>query len=192
MFHIDLLPRLTSTILAVTTFATITAAQTILPSAASAAFPQCALSCTQLLEAQSNCLPPAAPVTNQATYNSCFCQSSLLAQLRISPDGTCDAFCPAESDRQLLQSWYKSYCASGTPSTTDAATASTIGPPGPSTITSGVTTVTVIINPTSSSASSTTPSITGSGTTVGTTSSSNKSWYGEPKICQAWTARRDS
>lgn len=184
MFRFNRLPHLTSALVVVIAFATIAAAQTILPSAASAAFPQCALSCTQLIEAQNNCLPPAAPVTNQATYNSCFCQSGLLAQLRISPDGTCDAFCPAESDRQLLQSWYTSYCAAGTTSIINAVTTSTSAQPDPSTVTSGVSTVIVIINPSSSSASSASPTTTGSGTTVGTSSSSNKSWYGDPKFAR--------
>jgi hypothetical protein len=177
MLHINSLPRLTGVLLAVATFTTITTAQTILPAAASASFPQCALSCTQLIQAQNSCIPPAEPVTDQATYNACFCQSGLLAQLRISPDGTCDAFCTVESDRQLLRSWYTSYCASGATS----ATASTTVPSTLSTVTSGVSTVIIIINPTSSSSSSITPTTTGSGTTIGSTTSSNGSWYIHPE-----------
>jgi hypothetical protein len=172
MLHINSLPRLTSVLLVAAAFTTVAIAQTIIPSAASASFPACALSCTLLIEAQNDCVPPSAPVTNQATYNSCFCQSSLLAQLRLSPDGTCDVYCPVESDRRLLQSWYIGLCASGTTSTL----ASTAVTSALSTVTSGVSTVIVIL-PASSASSSTSPTITGSGSTVESTSSSNNSWY---------------
>lgn len=172
MLPIDPGSHLAGLLLAVSTFTTIATAQAIIPSAASASFPPCALSCTQLIEAQNNCIPPAAPVTNQATYDSCFCQSSLLAQLRVSPDGTCDAFCPAQSDRQLLQNWYKGFCASVTDTLSSSTAASAL-----STITGGVSTVTVVLSPTSSASSSTLPTITGTGNAVQSASSSNNSWY---------------
>lgn len=168
MLPINSIPRLTTTILvAAIAFTIITTAQTILPSAPSASFPACALSCVQLLQAQNICIPPATQVTDQATYNSCFCQSGLLAQLRLSPDGTCDAYCPVESDRQLLQSWYAGFCASGTASTAVASSFSTV--------TSGVSTVIVIIPPSSTSSASS-PTSTDSGTSAGSTGNSNESW----------------
>ncbi|KAL1961668.1 hypothetical protein VTN77DRAFT_1343 [Rasamsonia byssochlamydoides] len=114
----------------------------LLPTAASSAFPACALSCTTLQQAQDGCVPPAAPVSNQATYVNCFCQSALLTTLHTTPDSVCDTSCTSESDRQLLMTWYNNYCSSGgqdtgTPTTTTTAasaattTASTADTPGP-------------------------------------------------------------
>ncbi|KAL1852310.1 hypothetical protein Plec18170_006038 [Paecilomyces lecythidis] len=90
-----------------------TAAQsvTLLPSAGSDTFPACAVDCQTLEQAQDSCVPPAAPVTNQATYVSCFCQSALLTQLRSSPAGVCSA-CSA-ADSQKLQQWYNNFCSTG-------------------------------------------------------------------------------
>lgn len=94
-------------------FASSTAAQsvTLLPSAASDTFPACALTCQTLEQAQGSCVPPAAPVTNKATYVSCFCQSTLLTQLRSSPASVCTA-CSA-ADAQTLEQWYNNFCATG-------------------------------------------------------------------------------
>jgi hypothetical protein len=95
----------------------------LLPTAASSTFPACALSCAVLTQAQDSCIPPAAPVTNQATYVNCFCQSALLTTLHTSPDSLCTAYCTVESDRQLLEQWYNNFCTSGgTAATTKSST----------------------------------------------------------------------
>jgi hypothetical protein len=183
MLYLSPLTRLTSLLFTAVILIAITTAQTILPSTASASFPACALSCSQLIQAQSGCIPPVAPVTDQYFYDTCFCQSPLLSQLHTSPDGTCDTYCTAESDRQLLQSWYNGFCASQTASTgsTSSATSSAIPPPV-STVTSGVSTVIVILPATSAASSSVSPAATGSGSTVGSTRSSSNSWY--VRTCQ--------
>ncbi|RHZ72396.1 hypothetical protein CDV55_108454 [Aspergillus turcosus] len=108
---------LTTTVLATT--------DTILPSAASATFPACALSCSTLQNAAGSCL--ASPVDTHAVHVSCFCQSALLSSLKTSPNGPCDSSCTNPSDRQLLQTWYINYCNSGgaTTTTTAAAAAAT-------------------------------------------------------------------
>lgn len=98
---------------------------TFIPSAASSTFPSCALSCTTLTSAQTGCVPPAAPVTDYTTYVSCFCQSALLTTLYTTPDDVCTDVCTAESDRDLLQTWYKNFCASGGATTATATAAST-------------------------------------------------------------------
>jgi hypothetical protein len=181
MLYFNPLPRPISLLFSAVIFTAITTAQTILPSTASASFPACALSCSQLIQAQNSCIPPAAPVTDQYFYDSCFCQSPLLSQLHTSPDGTCDAYCTVESDRQLLESWYNSFCASQTASTTPTpgATSSAVAPLV-STVTSGVSTVIVILPPTSTASSGISPTATGSGSTVGSTSRSSNSWYASP------------
>ncbi|KAF2181602.1 hypothetical protein K469DRAFT_260696 [Zopfia rhizophila CBS 207.26] len=46
--------------------------------------PDCARQCAVLQQAEGSCVPPAAPVTNQATYQSCVCQSTLLTTLHSS------------------------------------------------------------------------------------------------------------
>jgi len=151
-------------------------AQTILPSSGSATFPQCALSCETLVAAQNSCLPPEAPVSDQSIYTNCFCDSALLTQLHTSPDGTCDANCPAASDRQLLENWYNSFCNSGT--TTTTTTSGTNSATTMSTVTAGVTTEIVLlpstVTPSSTAASSTSTSNTY--TTPEDASTSNSSW----------------
>ncbi|PLB45297.1 hypothetical protein P170DRAFT_278941 [Aspergillus steynii IBT 23096] len=97
----------------------------LLPSAASDSFPQCGLSCSNLKQAQSGCVPPAAPANGHATYVSCFCQSNLLSNLHNSADGTCDDSCSSASDRSLLQKWYSNYCSSGGKTTTASSTKTT-------------------------------------------------------------------
>ncbi|KAK1138381.1 hypothetical protein N8T08_002665 [Aspergillus melleus] len=97
----------------------------LLPSAASDSFPQCGLSCNNLKQAQSGCIPPAAPANGHATYVSCFCQSSLLSNLHNTGDGTCDDTCSSASDRSLLQKWYSDYCSSGGKTTTAASSTKT-------------------------------------------------------------------
>lgn len=76
--------------------------------------PKCALSCQTLLSAQSLCVPPTAPNSNQATYQTCFCNSNYLVGYKagaVSP--TCDDACSTESDRQAIQQWFVSLCSSG-------------------------------------------------------------------------------
>lgn len=80
-------------------------------------------------------MPPAAQVTNQETYVSCFCQSALITQLHSTGNGVCDAECTNPSDRSLLQTWYNNYCQSGGNAPTSTTT--TAADP-PSTTTSSV------------------------------------------------------
>jgi hypothetical protein len=83
----------------------------IIPTTPDASFPACALTCAVLVSAQTICLPPQAAVTDQFVYDQCFCQSSLIASLYTTPDQVCTVECPAEADRELLQSWYTNFCA---------------------------------------------------------------------------------
>ncbi|KIX94040.1 uncharacterized protein Z520_10377 [Fonsecaea multimorphosa CBS 102226] len=85
-------------------------AQSIVPTSSSAQFPSCAVNCAVLLQAQTACVPPAQPATNQITYENCFCQSSFLQALYGSPDAICTAECTSESDRDLLQTWFTNFC----------------------------------------------------------------------------------
>lgn len=90
-------------------FLSLTAAQTIIPPTV----PVCAQTCAILLDAQRGCVPPAAPVTSQVIYQSCFCLSALLTQLPSSPSAVCPA-CSSE-DQGLLQSWFSDLCKPGAP-----------------------------------------------------------------------------
>ena len=111
------------------------------------ALPACAQTCQLLQQAQAACFPPAVPTTDQATYQSCFCQSGYLATLRSSPSGTCDAVCPSPGDQRTIQTWYLSTCqlqdtnTAGEPTTTTtaAATAPTVASTIPGTATSTAT-----------------------------------------------------
>lgn len=87
-----------------------TLAQVLIPNN----LPTCAAGCAQLQNAQSSCTPAGgAPVTNQQTYQSCFCQSALLVQL-YSPSPI--TFCTqcSQADMATIQDWYKNFCKGGT------------------------------------------------------------------------------
>lgn len=147
--------------------------QTILPSAPSAQFPACAFACTALQNAAATCLPPAAAVSNQATYNSCFCQSSILAPLKTSPHGVCDAQCPAESDLDTLQTWYNNYCNNGGTTTTTTANAGVV-----TTLTTSTITPTPGTSTSSSSSNSVVTLATASASSIPSSDSPNQSQPG--------------
>ena len=126
------LPRL----LILPLFPRITLTQTTLLNFAPGALPSCANTCTALYNAQDACVPPAAPVTNEANYRSCFCQSAYLAPLYTSPAGVCDRACGG-ADLTKIQSWYKGLCgqraAAGVtpvPTSSSSSSSSAAGPKG--------------------------------------------------------------
>ena len=73
------------------------------------ALPACARQCQPLLDAQSLCIPPHTPSTDQPTYQRCFCQSPALQTLYRSPAGLCDASCPPDQ-LTLVRNWFLSRC----------------------------------------------------------------------------------
>jgi len=92
------------------------------------ALPSCAQQCQLLQQAQTACIPPAAPVTQQSIYESCFCQSGYLTTLVSNPAAVCGSVCQG-SDLTQVATWYKDNCvddganAAGTPSTATASLA---------------------------------------------------------------------
>jgi len=75
--------------------------------------PDCAFDCQTLLNAQSACVPSGgAPTTNQATYQSCFCQSGYLTQFKSTSYDICNGACSA-ADLQTIQTWYTNLCNDG-------------------------------------------------------------------------------
>lgn len=100
----------------------------------SGALPTCAEQCTILDTAQTGCVPPAAPVTDQATYISCFCQSGYISSLSTDASQYCGSVCSGD-DLTAIQTWYSSFCASddsaaaSQPTTTTAADAATTTTP---------------------------------------------------------------
>ena len=76
--------------------------------------PACALQCQNLLSAQAVCVPPSAQVTDQTTYQTCFCQSAYLATFKQSPIDICGGVCTA-GELQSIQSWYDGLCTPGGP-----------------------------------------------------------------------------
>ena len=82
---------------------------TLLP----ATLPACAQTCPVLIQAQTGCVPPAAPVSNDGIYQSCFCQSGYLAPMRAaSTTNICAPQC-ADGDFAAINTWYKGFCAVG-------------------------------------------------------------------------------
>ena len=87
--------------------------------------PDCAFDCQTLLNAQSACVPAGgAPTTDQATYQSCFCQSGYLTQFKTTSYDICNGACSA-SDLQTIQTWYTNLCNDGVVVTPGGGSAST-------------------------------------------------------------------
>lgn len=81
--------------------------QTLIPSTG---LPTCAATCAQLQNAQTGCTPAGgAPVSNDATYQSCFCQSALLTALHQGPGAQLCTQC-SSTDMQSIQTWYQGFC----------------------------------------------------------------------------------
>lgn len=138
----------------------------IIPSSASSSFPGCALSCSQLLQAEQYCEPPNVAQANQLVYDQCFCSSAFLTPLLTTIDTVCITECAIQSDRQLLQAWYNNFCAqvaNGVDPTTLTATSSI----------ATATTVTAISTATSGTIT-VTPTSTASATAAA--SSGQRSW----------------
>ena len=113
-------------------FAVLNARFSLAQTVISNTIPQCGQQCPLLIQAQQACVPPAAPLTNQQAYTSCFCQFATLAPMY---GGTITGFCPActADDMTATQNWFKGLCpdqgkgvaGSGTPTSTFA-TSSTV------------------------------------------------------------------
>lgn len=150
-------------IASITTLFGFGAAQSIVPTSGSGAFPACAVNCAVLLQAQSTCTPPNVATTNDLTYENCFCQSSLLAALYSTPDSICTAECTGESDRTQLQTWFQGFCSQVGQGIDPLTTAAAQNP-----------TATTVVTITSTSTPL--PTATGAGSVIGGSPNSNKSW----------------
>jgi hypothetical protein len=78
--------------------------------------PGCAKTCKSILNADIYCLPPTAPVSNEATYTSCFCQSQWLHGVKDNT-GICPQEC-GEKDEKEIQNAYNDLCGIPGPSAT--------------------------------------------------------------------------
>lgn len=150
---------------------------TIIPQSATPEFPGCALSCASLLQAQSGCIPPYVPQSSQLSYDQCFCSSPFLTPFATTADAVCVTECTIPSDRQLLQTWYNTFCAqvragvdpvSASQTSTTLATTATSAQATSGTLTG--TSLTGTATPTPSSSTSNT------GGASSTTSHQNQSW----------------
>lgn len=153
-----------------------TAAQTLLQFG-TGQLPTCAQQCTLLNTAQSGCTPPAAPVSGQSTYQSCFCQYTLISALYTNPSAVCGTVCTSAADLKQIQSWYSTLCGKGAAAaagTTSAAAAATAATTSKRATTS---TAAAAAAATSTAASAGSNSASGSSTSsITANSSSNKSW----------------
>ncbi|ORY11430.1 hypothetical protein BCR34DRAFT_601376 [Clohesyomyces aquaticus] len=71
--------------------------------------PACAKDCDTLKAADTNCVPPAAPVTTQQIYQSCVCQSTLLLTLKSS-GAVCATACTSQDDQTKISQYYVALC----------------------------------------------------------------------------------
>lgn len=93
--------------------------------------PACAQTCPILLQAQGGCVPPAAAVTNQGQYQSCFCQSAFLTPL-YQPTSTLCPVCSTQ-DMATIQTWFQGLCKQGAPVVPQSSSST---PPTPTTTSS--------------------------------------------------------
>jgi hypothetical protein len=112
--------------------------------------PACAKQCTVLAQAEGGCVPPAAPVTSQAIYQSCVCQSALLTQLHSS-GAICQTSGCSATDATTISTYYNALCngpvvepaaTTTTTATTTSATATGTAAAGAAGAAGGVATVT--------------------------------------------------
>ncbi|KAF1914868.1 hypothetical protein BDU57DRAFT_306121 [Ampelomyces quisqualis] len=68
----------------------------------------CARTCSIILTSELNCVPPAAPVSNNATYLDCFCTSGYLKSLHRDGE-ICHQVCKHEDDIAIHE-YYNSLC----------------------------------------------------------------------------------
>ena len=100
---------------------------TLIPST----LPACATTCPSLINAQTLCVPPSAPVSSEAIYTSCFCQSNYLTPLKSSSANICAPQC-SDGDFAAIDSWFNGFCgvnaAAGPPATTPTTLITTTTP----------------------------------------------------------------
>lgn len=114
-----------------------------IPTAATSVFPACGLQCQNVLQAQTSC----ASISTRPLQVQCFCQYGPLNTWYSQSSGVCDAVCPNTSDQNLLQSWFKAFCASGGSNENGAASTSS----QQTTLATSTTGAPTIVVPTSSS-----------------------------------------
>lgn len=107
--HSTTFPLLTIAIALFALLLDVTLAQTLI----SQTLPACGQQCPVFLQAQGGCIPPAAPVTNQGIYQSCFCQSTFLQPLYGGPTPLCPTCSTA--DMATVQNWFQGLCKQGAP-----------------------------------------------------------------------------
>ena len=91
-------------------FPVLAASQTILEFG-TGLLPDCAHNCPTLFTAQQLCVPSGgAPVSNQQTYDICFCHSALLTGLTTNANLYCNTVC-SPSDLVQIQAWFNTLCA---------------------------------------------------------------------------------
>ncbi|KAI4867820.1 hypothetical protein F4820DRAFT_178438 [Hypoxylon rubiginosum] len=89
-----------------------------------ASLPSCAGQCGPLYDANGACVPPAAPQTNEVTYDNCFCAYDTLQPFKQGASGVCDAPCAADpAGLSSIQSWFTSFCDKAAAATTSATSA---------------------------------------------------------------------
>ncbi|KAL7629482.1 hypothetical protein AAE478_001002 [Parahypoxylon ruwenzoriense] len=89
-----------------------------------ASLPSCAVRCGPLYDANGACVPPAAPSSDENTYNSCFCAYDSLQPFSRGTSGVCDDACTADNaGLSGIQSWFTSFCNGRAVATTTSSSA---------------------------------------------------------------------
>jgi hypothetical protein len=90
----------------------------------------CARSCKILTIAELNCVPPAAPISNNATYIDCFCHSDYIRSLHSSSK-ICHHAC-SDEDVLVISNYYDALCGLPYSSSSSSYSSNPTSPPAPS------------------------------------------------------------
>ncbi|KAI0013536.1 hypothetical protein F4779DRAFT_400557 [Xylariaceae sp. FL0662B] len=90
-----------------------------------ASLPSCAVDCGPLYDANGACVPPAAPASDENTYDTCFCAYNSLQPFKKGSSGVCDGACPGDANGLAgIQSWFTDLCNDKAVATSSSAPAS--------------------------------------------------------------------
>ncbi|KAI0135380.1 hypothetical protein F4814DRAFT_19951 [Daldinia grandis] len=90
--------------------------------------PSCAGECGPLYDANGACVPPAAAVADENTYDTCFCAYDSLQPFKQGASGVCDTACTNDNGGlSSIQGWFTSFCNEKAAATTSSSPSTSTG-----------------------------------------------------------------
>lgn len=93
-----------------------------------ASLPSCATKCGPLYDANGACVPPVVAVSNEETYDTCFCNYNKLQPFLTGTSNVCDTAGCDSSGITSIRNWFTSFCnGKAAAATTSTASSSSTG-----------------------------------------------------------------